>query len=50
MKYVKPSDDKEAIARQIVVEQKISSGPVCVIKSVSHAGATIATAAARRRS
>ena len=26
--------DKEAIARQIVAEQKIGSGPVCVIKSV----------------
>lgn len=34
VKYVKPSEDKEAIARQMVVEQKISSGPVCVIKSV----------------
>ena len=34
VKYVKPSADKEAIARQIVAEQKIGSGPVCVIKSV----------------
>ena len=34
VKYVKPSEDKEAIARQIVAEQKIGSGPVCVIKSV----------------
>ena len=34
VKYVKPSEDKEAIARQIVAEQKIDSGPVCVIKSV----------------
>jgi hypothetical protein len=33
-KYLKPSEDKDAIARQIVAEQKISSGPVCVIKSV----------------
>jgi len=32
--YVKPSEDKEAIARQIVAEQKIAAGPVCVIKSV----------------
>ena len=34
VKYVKASEDKEAIARQIVAEQKIGSGPVCVIKSV----------------
>jgi hypothetical protein len=34
VKYVKPSEDKEAIARRIVAEQKIGSGPVCVIKSV----------------
>jgi len=34
VKYPKPSEDKEAVVRQIVAEQKIDSGPVCVIKSV----------------
>ncbi len=34
VKYLKPSEDKEAIARQIAAEQKINRGPVCVIKSV----------------
>jgi len=34
VKYLPPSQDKDAVARQIVAEQKIDSGPVCVIKSV----------------
>ena len=34
VKYLPPSQDKEAVARQIVAEQKVDSGPVCVIKSV----------------